>query len=315
VDSELHIWSRHRYYPYEYLRAALWQSYLHGASGIIIWHWSTLWQKDKKTLLEENFSKQAEALDAVCKTTMELRKFAKYAGKFSQLKGDVAILYSIPSLIKSSYITTLQKAYLSLFFLDLPVKFITEKQIKAGELDDYKLLLIPGALRVKRETYRGIKDYLKTGGNVLLSGDSLQYDQYNRPRNTFWSINKSKSTELTTMEYGQGKLYYLSFLPSAKKFSSLLDSILDKTGVERKIRVLNAGGMQNAWGVESRTVQLSNGQYLTYVLNLNKEKTKVTITGERKIGTIEDVVRGREKLGCTLSLPSMGISLLKLGYR
>jgi hypothetical protein len=117
------------------------------------------------------------------------------------------------------------------------------------------------------------------------------------------------------MEYGQGKLYYLSFLPSAKKFSSLLDSILDKTGVERKIRVLNAGGMQNAWGVESRTVQLSNGQYLTYVLNLNKEKTKVTITGERKIGTIEDVVRGRENLGCTLSLPSMGISLLKLGYR
>ena len=310
----------------DYLRTGMWMAYLRGVGVMDLWVW---WNKGQyfdngkyaNTTIWGGLTAKPSSLYSCGRTALEIKRLANYLVKFHQNKPDVALLYSlysVPSLIKfpSSHEPDLRIVYEGTSFLDTKVTFVSERQIANGLLNNYKLIIISSAKRVKEETYQKIKKYVRNGGTILISGNSLRYNEYEKPRDVSSFIQgkgiKTGNLSLTLNNYGKGKVYYLSSLPfPTKKISQLVDALLEKSGVERYIRVLTPDG-KNAFGVESRTVKIDKNRYLAFLININKKEVKVNLKGGKKIKGIKNLITGEEIKDTQFSLPILEPMLLEI---
>ena len=80
----------------------------------------------------------------------------------------------------SPYLVELRRSYLASQFLDVYREFISEKQIGQGKLTQYKILVIPGVSHMREAVFKKILSFDYQGGVVLLSPQSLIYDEYHR---------------------------------------------------------------------------------------------------------------------------------------
>jgi beta-galactosidase GanA len=79
------------------------------------------------------------------------------------------------------YLAELEKIYEASQYLDAKVTFVTERQIRKGWLDRYKLLLIPAVRNIPSDVVEKIWTYASRGGNVLMTPESFLGDEYNHP--------------------------------------------------------------------------------------------------------------------------------------
>ena len=235
-------------------------------------------------------------LEALARTSLDLRRLSKYIVPFSQVKGDIAILYSSPSLLKKECHDTLGKIYESLYFTGLPVRFITENQIAEGKLSEYRLLIIPQAEQVYNSTYKRIEKYLKRGGEVVIIGEnSLSEDEYRRKRGFKPLLEKLKGLkakdDFFRSEFGKGRIYFLSSLPSKKELFTLFNSLFEEMNISPVIKPVDKEG-KSIFGVESRTIPFEGG-YLTYLINLTKGVKEVRLVG-KEITKVKDLMQDKE---------------------
>ena len=80
------------------------------------------------------------------------------------------------------YLAELEKTYEASQFLDARVTFVTERQIRNGRLDRFKLLLVPAVRNVPADVVERIWGYAAAGGRVLIVPESFLGDEYNRQR-------------------------------------------------------------------------------------------------------------------------------------
>ena len=62
------------------------------------------------------------------------------------------------------YLAELERAYESGKYLDTPVTFVTERQIRDGRAARYKLLIVPGARNLPADIVAKIWDFARGGG-------------------------------------------------------------------------------------------------------------------------------------------------------
>lgn len=80
------------------------------------------------------------------------------------------------------YLAELENTYEASQYLDARVTFITERQIRKGWLNRYKLLLVPAARNVPADVVERIWEYAAHGGHVMVAPESLLGDEYNHPQ-------------------------------------------------------------------------------------------------------------------------------------
>jgi hypothetical protein len=79
------------------------------------------------------------------------------------------------------YLRELEKSYDASRFLDTRTTFVSEKQILAGNLSKFKVLIVPATSHTRAEVMEAIHRYVEQGGTVVILPSSFLSDEYNRP--------------------------------------------------------------------------------------------------------------------------------------
>lgn len=274
--------------PGSYLRAGLWMRFFHGLAGNAMWYWGR--HNDAIITFEApHLLCHPQVLEALCRTSFDLRRLSKEVIKFPRLERKARILFSESSYIQEigNYIKNLTKAYEGLYFLDYPVGFLTENQIGAGDLEHCLLLVIPDAKYVKKETFQAIESFVKKGGKVAVIGkDALRFDEYGKKRETGPLLAKCEMIKGT----------------SPREYAVELDRLMDAVGIKRPVRLEDKAG-KRVWGVESRTAITESGHKLVYLINLNADPVTVDLKLNDSEGGIDYIQELITNTKITLPLP------------
>jgi hypothetical protein len=66
--------------------------------------------------------------------------------------------------------------------LQMPFETVPRQKVKAGAIDHLKLIIVPQALYLEEQVSKGLLEYVKRGGELLVVGTASKYDEYGVPR-------------------------------------------------------------------------------------------------------------------------------------
>jgi hypothetical protein len=215
---------------------------------------------------------RANTHHAAARAALDLRRLADFVAPFQKSESPFAILYSLPSMAEKGYVKNMIGVYEGLFFSGFPVRFISERQIKAGKLKNYKLIVVPNARRVDNETFRKLVAFSKSSGKVVLVGkDSLSLNELGKEI----AERKKEIGQMASIELVAPQKYFQSF-----------SKILDEMNLFPANIVQTPNG-EHVWSVESRSARTANNEQLLFILNLAKEpKEWFDLISNRKVNSL-----------------------------
>ncbi|RAU98158.1 S-layer homology domain-containing protein [Paenibacillus sp. YN15] len=292
----------------ERFRAVLWQGAVHGKSGSTIWVWERTY--DVTSDFEGSVLHRPDVVNAIGRTNLDLNRLSYEITALQNKKPLAAILYSSGSgLYNDVHYDALQKSYAALAYSGQRIGFVTEKQIAAGKLADYKLLVVPAAAHVNADALPGIEQFAASGGKVVLIGeDSLTKDGHNQPQNA--AAYQAVAGQALTLpaQYGAGVLQS----PTATEIRAQLLPLLEELNA---LEVMVTDTATQAPAVElGWQTGVYNGRLLLNVVNYTGETRQLQITRQGEpVAAMKDLISGRSLSGAALELPPYAPYLLDLG--
>jgi hypothetical protein len=194
-------------------------SFLHGLSALsLYWGWDSK-PGDGGALLygrgnRAPYCTLPEA-ERYLRTGLDIRRLRKEILAFQQnIKAPVALLYSRASLLqvpeiggdKTPYLLELERTYDALLEIGVSVDFITTRQVLAGKLPQYQVLVVPAATYEQADVVQKVMDFARGGGQVVLVPNSWFFDQYNRKQDYLAPLNlQVTSMKAPRITAGQAK--------------------------------------------------------------------------------------------------------------
>ncbi len=257
--------------PPEYHYAGAILPALHGRNATSIFvmdhSWTSSWG--------ELTFRRADAVYMTAKAALDLRRLAPEIATFRSAKSPAAILYTMPSYARKDYPDWLITAFEGCYFSGFPVRFVSDRLVLDGKLQDYQILVVPNAQYATDEVFAKIAAFAGKGGKVLCLGrESLSMNEYGQKiaqreavRKNFIFLERD-TPEGCFAQYGK-----------------LLKQLNQKPLVE----VETASG-DGTFGLEYRSAKTPDGKTLLYLLNLRKTPLTVKIPGDR---TWIDLIDGK----------------------
>lgn len=168
------------YIPREHIYAAIWQGAIHGQGASTTWAWQRTY--DAKSDFEGLILHRAACTAAMSRCALDLMRLSKEAAALQNLKPAVAILYSNAALVADArHVDDRAHVYEALNFCGIPIGFITDEQIEAGLLSQYKCLFVAGAKASTGRAIDAMRQWAETGGRIVnYDMDNLREDEYGR---------------------------------------------------------------------------------------------------------------------------------------
>ncbi len=211
--------------------------------------------------------RRADAFFMTAKAALDLRRFAPEISSFRSAPSPTAILYTLPSYAQKDYPDWMISAYEGAYFSGFPVRFISDRLIRNGKLNDYSILLVPNAQFVQQEVFDKIAAFVKHGGKVLCYGkDSLALNEYGQRIPGRDSIRKS--------------FIFLSDDTPESWFAGY-EKLLRELKKSPEVEVKSLSG-KDTFGIEYRSIRGKDGRKLLYILNLNKTPVRIQIPGRER---------------------------------
>ncbi|MGP8323481.1 MAG: beta-galactosidase [Methanosarcinaceae archaeon] len=171
--------------------------FLHGKSAIAKWWWANAPSREYLQMNQSSLphSKNISLADIneVLRIGLDVRRLSSEIAAFTQPDPEVAILYSKTSIVqvppplvqagRTPYIDAVYSVWEGSRFLGCRIGFVSEKQILAGKLARFKLLLVPAAKYIRPEVIATIVKYIEEGGTAVIIPESFIFDQYARENN------------------------------------------------------------------------------------------------------------------------------------
>jgi hypothetical protein len=168
--------------------------FLHGKSAIAKWWWARTVSREFHSMDESSiphsWDVSLEDVAEVLRLGLDVRRLSVEIAEFTRPEPEVAILYSKTSILqvppelmsagRTPYLEALGRAWEGSRYLGCRVGFVSEKQVLAGKLGRFKLLVIPAAKYIPPEVADSITAYVKAGGTAVLIPESFLFDQYAR---------------------------------------------------------------------------------------------------------------------------------------
>ena len=176
--------------------------FLHGKSVIQLFYWPPQPAAEHPRLNESSIAHARHwslgDVGELLRVALDIRRLNKEIAALAAAPREVAILYSRTSLAQipgemmratsTPYLDELRRTYEASLYLDAGTTFITERQLLNGLAKQYKVILIPAVKHTPPEVARALLDYVKQGGNLIISPESLLADQYLRPLDFFTQV-------------------------------------------------------------------------------------------------------------------------------
>ena len=154
---------------------------LHGKSVAQLWHWpaqpANEFHSNSASSLAHGWMYPLPDIDELLRAALDVRRLNKEIAAFVDAPAEVAILYSQTATLQlppemltwdtTPYLAELRKTYEASRFLDAKVTFVTERKIRQGWLERYKLLLVPAVRNIPADVVEKIWDFASRGGRVL----------------------------------------------------------------------------------------------------------------------------------------------------
>jgi len=170
--------------------------FLHGNTAMAMWWWpdepDTQFPQFNETALPSSWNIPLADVAECLKIALDIRRLSPVIASFASQPAEIAILYSRASMLQvpaefvsgtqSPYTMELENAYNAALGLDAPVRFVSSRQIEEGKLSKYKVLIVPAAAYVYDAEAQAIFDFAAGGGTVVITPNSLMFDEYARPR-------------------------------------------------------------------------------------------------------------------------------------
>lgn len=300
AELEFHFAERPNLKP-SYVYAALWHGFLNGLRLVNFWTWDP-GQLDRSSTapagLQDAVWSQPQAAWAISRAALDLRRLAPYVYRFAE-RASVQIYYGKPSVYLSpesreSVKTTFEAANV----LGLPVGFVTDKMIREGKLQSDAVLIVPRATFVEKDVLELIRSYAQQGGALILIGNSLTTDEYQRKYSGDFEV--------------KGKSVVRIGLLRPMELAGAIDQALP-TALQGRLRLRNKDG--NApWPVESRCAAETDGDTICYVVGLNKARLDGLFKGPKAVKGWVDLISGKSASTNSLTVDPLDVRLLKLVF-
>ncbi|MCZ7649161.1 MAG: beta-galactosidase trimerization domain-containing protein [Planctomycetota bacterium] len=166
-------------------RTFFWHQAVHGVSGSVIGYFygnatsgggGSVWDPQRHTL---------DSIRELPRTRGEIGALAEIVLPNPRIKGRIGVLYSLETSrvirpekdnLCHQFVAEFADYYGAALFTRAPVDIVTSEQVLAGKAGDYKLLVVPHAWRARQGVLEKLAAYAQAGGTVLVSPDSLRFD-------------------------------------------------------------------------------------------------------------------------------------------
>ncbi len=150
MDGEYHISGGLWDTPTHYFRSALWGLALHGRDMDSVWSYDRV---DDVSIYWH-----ANGVEALGRCALDFIRLAPEIHAFQRQRSPLAMYYGG---------TQTSDAYRACLFQDLDVGILTDPQIRAGRLDDYRLLVVPFGSDLPADVRSRLQAFRRAGGRVV----------------------------------------------------------------------------------------------------------------------------------------------------
>jgi len=320
--------------------------YLHGMNGINMWMWadSVASEPNIPVLgfaadnIAISWEKPLDDVAKLLKDSLDIRRFSKEITAFGRAPEEIGVVYSRsstlqvpPQLISSLFnphIFELRKVYEATLEQDTFVKFVTEKQLAEGKTKGLKVIVVPAAEFVIAEAAAKLVSFVKDGGTLVVTPNSLLADQYAGKKDYLKelgievlevkapSIAKKGSGQSGFIQEAQDEIAYTDVKKEKLKIldKELSKEELEAVGVRQTIKAPSAKVLAGFEDGTPAIISLSSGKgnifYLTMPLN-DKSMWKVlnyafTKSGVERGFRVKDVLTGEPAYKVEARMLSVG---------
>jgi beta-galactosidase len=159
------------------IRKSAYASLMYGNQMVCGWTWQSMWAGEEQYLLgmvdwDGVPNRKYDEYKQIAAEFKKIEKFFPY-----QLKAQVGLAFSFPSQIASKYFpqqhdNQLQACWDMFYWRNMDCRIV---EISRSSLD-YKLLFVPGVAVMDEVTAGKIRDFVKKGGTVVMTGNSAIVD-------------------------------------------------------------------------------------------------------------------------------------------
>lgn len=166
--------------PEAYIRTVYWHEALHGQGATTTW----VWERAQDGDFAENLLTRANCVGAFGRVALDLTRLAPEVHALSRATADMAILYpfAVPLLPSRAYVEEARAAFEGAYFTGAVCDFVTERQVEAGALSRYALVLVPRAAHAPEAVVQAFQAYIEGGGAVVTVGSCFTHNEYRRVR-------------------------------------------------------------------------------------------------------------------------------------
>ncbi len=263
----------------EQMRTWVWSKVIHGYGGTVFSYFSANEGSPKKWPPFSPYTMSRDAVKMIPKVKEEINSVAKIVLPRPRIKGRVALIYPfetfrvhIPKnyreVMKAPLTKNLTNYYGGILFTGVPLDIVVSEDILCGKINQYQALILANYKRVPPGIIEKLKEYLRKGGILIISPDSLSIDDefnYSLPSYPFGSPEKI-SANYTEGKYGKGKFYYLKEEFDLSTLRDIFKSIFKENEILPEFKVIDSSSGNPLSFVESHSFG-RKGRYVWYFLN------------------------------------------------
>jgi hypothetical protein len=166
-DTDYNLMSR----P-EHLYAAVFAQAMHGQAATAAW----TFEPHSEPLSLWALSIRPAGMAAVGRCGLDLMRAAPALAAIQETPREVAVFYSPTAFYYGEkYHRSWHAAWECFHHTGLRVRFLSEKQLQAGDFGAVKVLLLPDARVVEAATLDALSDFVRAGGHIIAIGDCLEF--------------------------------------------------------------------------------------------------------------------------------------------
>jgi beta-galactosidase GanA len=256
----------------------LWNEVIHGGTGANMFAWLRVSPTYEKAMHESIFHEYEllnpfhfplETLQAPEKFKKEIEMVNSILLPRPRIKGKVALLWSYASKWNrisannatgtESFFDCLMSNYLALIFTNCPFDIIYEHQLQEGKGDKYQAIIVPGTPFMFKETPAALRRYLKNGGQLVVFGSGMKFDEYGKelPCKDILGVSRASSSVKANDFIEFGKKHFYAPNIAAKSFTGFKPEtakvVASRTGNREPVIAVNKFGKGQVFYIGAET--------------------------------------------------------------